>query len=207
MRAAPLLFFAALALLLAAGPLSADDSAARERLESLRAALADIQSLSGDFTQEKKLDFLKEPVRSRGVFYFARPDYLHWEYLEPAVSGLELEGGRARAWTGPPDQRSPQPEAMAEAARLAAGQVLIWMNLDPEGILAAYQVSVTQEKPLRLTVIPKRAGARKYIESLEVEFSADLRTVRQVTLREPESRTTLTFSAVRLNQSRPASGR
>ncbi|MDR1044420.1 MAG: outer membrane lipoprotein carrier protein LolA [Candidatus Adiutrix sp.] len=191
-------------LLLTAAPAGADQSAARRRLISLSAALADVQSINGQFTQEKKFDFLKEPVISRGVFFFSRPDYLHWEYLAPGVSGLDLEGGRVRAWTGPPEKRLPQPEAMAEAARLAAGQVLAWMNLDPEAIEAAYQVTVAGEEPLRLEVIPKRAGARKFIEALEVEFNADLRTVRQVTLREPESRTTLTFSAVRLNQPRPA---
>ena len=190
-------------LALPASPALAGEADAREKLLSIKAALAGIQSLSGGFVQEKKLDFLKEPVRSKGVFYFARPDYLHWEYLEPAVSGLELEGGRARAWTGPPGKRSPQPEAMAEAARLAASQVLVWMNLEPEAIEAAYRVTVIGEKPLKLQVIPRRAGARKFIESLEVEFSPDLRTVKQVTLREPESRTTLSFNSVRLNSPRP----
>ena len=197
-----ILIFAA--LLLTAAPAWADEAAATERLLALKAELSDISSLSGQFTQEKKLDFLNEPVISRGKFYFARPDYLEWEYVEPAPSGLRLEGGRVEAWTGPPHQRVKQPEAMAEAARIAAGQVMIWMNLDPEAISAAYQVTVIQDRPLILKVVPRRGGARKLIESLRVEFAPDGRTVRRVVLKEPESVTTLTFSQVQLNRPRPA---
>ena len=190
--------------LLTAAPALADEARAGERLLALKAELGDITSISGRFTQEKKLDFINEPVISQGKFYFSRPDFLQWEYVEPAPSGLKMEGGRVEAWTGPPDQRIRQPEALAEAARVAAGQVMIWMNLDPEAIAAAYQVTVIQESPLILRVVPRRGGARKLIESLRVEFSPDGRTVRQVVLKEPESATTLTFSRVLLNRPRPA---
>ena len=190
-------------LLLAPAVSLADEAGTRERLLTLKAELSDITSISGQFTQEKKLEFLNDPVTSQGKFHFSRPDFLQWEYVEPAPSGLRIEGGRVEAWTGPPDQRVRQPEAMAEAARIAAGQVLIWMNLDPEAITAAYQVSIIQDKSLILKVVPRRSGARKMIEFLRVEFSSDGRTVRRVILQEPESMTTLTFSQVRLNRPRP----
>lgn len=194
---------AGLMALTASAPGRADEAGARDRLLRLKSELSDITSISGRFTQEKKLDFLNEPILSRGRFYFSRPAYLEWEYLEPAPSGLKIEAGRVEAWTGPPGQRARQPEAMAEAARLAAGQVMIWMNLDPEAISAAYLVSVVQEAPLILNVVPRRSGARKMIESLRVEFSADGRTVRRVILREPESQTSLSFSQISLNRPRP----
>lgn len=193
-----------LVMLMIPAPARADEAQARERLSALKSELSDINSISGRFSQEKKLDFLNEPIISRGRFYFARPAYLEWEYLEPAPSGLKLDDGRVEAWTGPPEQRTKQPEAMAEAARMAAGQVMIWMNLDPEAISAAYVVSVVQEEPLILKVVPRRSAARKMIESLRVEFSSDGRTARRVLLREPESETTLTFSDVKLNRPRPA---
>lgn len=191
-------------LLLAPSPSLADEGASRARLLALKSELGDITSISGRFTQEKKLDFLNESIISRGKFHFSRPDYLQWEYGEPAPSGLEIEGGRVESWAGPPGQRVRQPQSMAEAARIAAGQVMIWMNLDPEAILASYQVSIIQEKPLTLKVVPKRGGARKMIQFLQVEFSPDGRTVNRVILREPESETSLTFSQILLNRPRPA---
>lgn len=191
------------AWLLVAAPALADEAGAKERLLALKTELIDIHSISGRFTQEKKLNFLNEPVISHGKFYFSRPDFLQWEYLEPAPSGLTIEGGRVEAWTGPPDLRVKQPGAMAEAARMAAGQVMLWMNLDPEAIFAAYQVAIIQENPLILKVVPRRSGARKLIDALIVEFSPDGRTVKRVSLREPESVTALTFSQVLLNRPRP----
>lgn len=186
---------------LAAPAWTADDGS--QRLMSLKAALSGISGLSGDFVQEKHLPYLKKPIRSQGFFRFSKPDSLYWEYLSPAQSGLEIKGGQVRAWSGPPEDRKSQPEAMAKAARLAAEQVLLWMNLDPEAIMAAYSLETISEKPLRLRLLPKRAAARKLIKSLSVEFNADLRTVRQVSLEEAEGRTDISFSRVRLNPTRP----
>lgn len=199
----PLVFFLAWVCLPAfsAAPLLAGQDLVLAELEK---SLGDISSISGNFVQSKKMEFLNEPLVSRGSFYFARPGYLKWEYLSPAPSALIIDGEKAEAWAGPAGRRNRQPEAMAEAARLAAAQVMIWMNLDPTAISAAYEVSVTAEKPLRLKVVPKRSGARKFLKGLEVEFNPDRRTVRQVILHEAESRTTLTFERVSLNRPRPA---
>jgi outer membrane lipoprotein-sorting protein len=173
-------------------------------LADLRKSLSDITSISGIFVQSKKLDFLEAPLISKGVFHFSRPDYLLWEYAEPAPSRMIIESGMVRAWTGPPDDRVKQPEAMAEAARLTAGQVMIWMKMDSEAIEATYEVSIIADRPLILKVVPRRGGTRTFIEHLEIEFSPDERTVRRVVLFEPESRTTLTFDRVTLNRPRPA---
>lgn len=192
-----------LVLLLVPTAARADEAAAR-KLAELQDGLSDISAISGNFIQRKQFDFLNEPVLSRGRFHFSRPDYLRWEYLEPAPSGLIIDGGRVRAWSGPPDKKEAQPEAMAEAAKMVAGQVMMWMKLDPKAIEAAYEVEILAERPLKLKVTPRRSGARKYFQGLEVEFSPDARTVRKVTVFETESRTVLTFERVTLNRPRPA---
>lgn len=187
-------------IVLAAASAWADES---EKLLTLQKSLSDVNSISGSFTQTKKLDFLAEPIVSKGNFYFSRPNYLRWEYLSPAPSGLVFEGDRVRAWTGGPGRRVDQPEAMAEAARMAAGQVMIWMDLNPEAIMAAYEVTVVRPEPLFLSVTPKRSGVRKFLKRLEVEFNSDGRTVRRVSLYEKESTTTLFFDGIRLNRPKP----
>ncbi|MDR1921819.1 MAG: outer membrane lipoprotein carrier protein LolA [Candidatus Adiutrix sp.] len=193
------------AWLFAAAPAaSASGGAGAEAaLASLRAAMSDVQSVSGRFLQEKRIEFLNEPVVSRGVFYFARPDYLWWEYTGPVCSGLEMEGGRVRAWTGPPQARLRQPEALNRAAAAAAGQIMLWMNLEPERIAAAYEVEAAEERPLALWARPRRAGAAGIIEAVQIEFSADRRAARRVTLFETGGTNVLTFEAVVFNQARP----
>ena len=197
-------FILAIWICTAATLMAEQSSPVAQRLLALKDSLSDITSISGHFGQSKKLDFLNEPVISKGRFHFARPGYLKWEYTEPAPSGLIIENNQVQAWTGPPEAKTKQPEAMAEAARLVAGQVMIWMAMEPEAIMAMYDVSITNDKPLILKVVPKRKNARKFIRQLEVEFNPDERTVRRVVLFEPESRTTLTFDKVLLNRPRPA---
>lgn len=199
-----LIFFIIGTWLCAAAPAASKPSSpASVKLTELRKNLNDISSVSGHFVQIKKLDFLNNPLISEGVFHFSRPDFLSWEYVKPTPSGLIIEGGRVQAWTGPSAAKVKQPEAMAEAARMAAGQVMIWMKMESEAILAAYEVSLVSERPLILKVVPKRGGARRFIQHLEVEFNIDERTVKRVILFESESRTTLEFERVILNRPRP----
>lgn len=178
--------------------LFAEPSAAEtngRRLAALRDYLSDINSLTGSFIQEKHIPHIKDPVISKGRFRFQRPDYLWWEYLEPAPSALELSKGRVRAWNGPKDDREEQSAAMAEAAKTVAEQVMLWMNMDPDSILAAYEVSFQEAAPIVLKVVPKQRSARKYIKSLVVEFADDSRTVRRVTIKEAEGEIIIRFKA------------
>ena len=171
------------------------------RMEAIKASLTGVTSISGSFKQTKELDFFKEPLVSEGSFYFSHPDYLQWEYITPVPSGIVIDGGKARAWAG--KKASKQSAAMVESARLVAGQVMIWMNMDTETILSTYEILVASKAPLIFQVKPKRKEAQKFLKSLEVEFNLDNRSVRRVALHEPNSRTTLVFDKITFNARRP----
>ena len=170
------------------------------KMASIKTGLAEVTSISGRFKQTKKLDFLKDPIISEGKFYFSHPDYLQWEYVNPAPSGIVIDGGKAAAWVGKKDNK--QSPAMAESARLVAGQVMIWMNMDTEAIFSTFKVSLVSESPFIFMVEPKRREAQRFLQSLKVEFNKDNRSVRQVTLSEPDSTTTLAFDKIIFNDKR-----
>lgn len=173
------------------------------RLHALHDKLQKVQSIYARFEQVKQIDFLNDPLPSEGFFYFSRPNSLYWEYEKPLPSGLEIQGAQARAWTGCKGQRQNQPEALAQVARLAAGQVMIWMSFDLNMILPSFDVSITNNDPLILRVTPKRETAAKFIHWLEVHFSSDERMVEKVIIKEPDSLTRLKFRDILLNQPRP----
>lgn len=173
------------------------------KMLEVKRSMASTLQISGGFTQEKSLPFLKDPIVSTGFFHFSKPGSLVWEYVSPAPSGLKIENGKASLWTGPPEARLPQPEAMARPAKLMAGQVMLWMNFDPKEILAVYEVSIAADSPLTFRVVPRKEGLRRFLKAITVVLEDDLRTVRSVVLSEEEGETILTFQDTRFNQEPP----
>ena len=182
------------------------ESPALERLREVEKRLEGQVSVSGRFTLERRFDHLAEPARAEGRFFFARPDYLVWEQTAPGWSRLELADGRVAAWSGSPENPQPAPEAKAEAAGQAARAMLVWLNFNPQAVAAGYEVLLERPEPLTITAWPRRAGVRKYLESIQIEFAFEQPVVKRVVLRERGSRTTLTFDQVLLNQPRPEPG-
>ena len=173
------------------------------RLKEVQRRMDGVRQIAGTFVQEKKLQYLKEPVVSSGRFFFDKPASLTWEYLSPAPSGMKIEGGEATVWNGPPGARVRQPGAMSRAAKMMAEQVMMWMNCRPAEILAVYDVRVAAESPLTVVVVPRREGLRKYLKSITVVLDADGMTVRSVSLEENEAVTLLTFNDVMFDQGPP----
>ena len=50
------------------------------------------QSLQSEFTQEKHLSFMSEPILTKGHFYYKKDKKLRWEYIEPFVYTVILNG-------------------------------------------------------------------------------------------------------------------
>jgi len=51
--------------------------------QKLSAVTAGINTVESDFTQEKKLSILSNPLVSKGYFCFRRENNIRWEYLQP----------------------------------------------------------------------------------------------------------------------------
>ena len=187
----------------AGAPAARAESPSLERLKYVAEQLVVLETISGRFTLEKSFEHLDGPVVSQGRFFFARPDFLLWEQRTPAWTRLEVNGDRVEAWAGSPDQPVRRPEMASGAARQVIREIMTWMKFEPRAIAAVYEVILESPEPLTLKAWPRRPGLRKYLDSIQIEFSADRRVVRRVVLSEALSRSVLTFDQVVFDQPRP----
>ena len=79
-----------------------------------------VQTMSSAFEQERHTAMLKDAMISRGRFFFAKPDKIRWETIDPSPAGFSVNGQEAKRWQG--TSEPPEKITLSEAPFL---QVLI----------------------------------------------------------------------------------
>lgn len=55
-----------------------------DKIKEITTAVATkVSSVQSEFTQVKKIDFLDQPIESKGLFFFQKSNKLRWEYISP----------------------------------------------------------------------------------------------------------------------------
>lgn len=150
------------------------------QLARLREAAARVASLRVEFTQEKRLALLDEPLRSAGVVEIDRArGALRWEYSGRSL--LILAGDRIRRWgaDGRPETGD-DPSLQALAAQMRALLSGDWSALD-----RLFTVAADAQGAPALTLTPRDAGLARYVEAIEVRFRDDLSAPASLVLRAP----------------------
>ncbi len=162
-----------------------------------------IQTLSADFIQEKNLKILVQPLVSKGVFYFKKPDSLRWEYKSPVRSVLLMHNGETRRFLegrdGVREDRGPGMQGM----QVVMGEISLWLS-GHFGDNPDFIVSVEDKRAIVLT--PKSKSLSKFISRIELLPSDRPGVIRSVVLFEGEdSYTTIRFENVKVNEDLPES--
>lgn len=75
---------------------------AGERLPALIARVKHeqerLRTLQANFVQSRESELLLAPEESRGVFYFAAPDSVRWEYRTPNPISMVIRGNELTTW-------------------------------------------------------------------------------------------------------------
>lgn len=78
------------------------DVAPAERLdvlvERMRLEQESLETLEAAFVQRKESALLLEPGEAQGVFYYAAPDKVRWEYDDPTSISLLITGDHMTTW-------------------------------------------------------------------------------------------------------------
>lgn len=169
---------------------------AAELIEKVEKTRAGQESLTGDFTQRKRLSLFRDEVRSTGRFQFKRADKLRWEYLKPDPSVIILNGQRVtvKAAGQPPQsydlRRQPSLRALLERLLAALG---------PATLAAAtkdFDLKVTGPRELQL--VPK-GDLAKHLQSMALRFDPSWQ-VAGLTWREKNGdQTEVAFANLRRN--------
>ena len=162
-----------------------------------------VQTLSADFVQEKNLKILVQPLVSKGLFYFQKPDSLRWEYKSPVRSVLLMHNGETRRFLegrdGLQEDRGPGMQGM----QVVMGEISLWLSgnfsENPD-----FRVTVKDNRAIVLT--PRSESVSKFISRIELIPSDKPGVLQSVVLYEGEdSYTTIRFENVRVNEDLPES--
>jgi outer membrane lipoprotein-sorting protein len=157
----------------------------KSKIFSLIAAGASaVQTLSSDFSQERHLSMLKEPLVSTGRFAYEKPDRLYWETLKPEPMGFVVQGDKAKRWSGDPGKAETLEVNQEFMIRAIVEQVFAWARADFAWLEKRYRISVREESPFLLKLIPLSFQEKKFLAYITITFSEDWTYVRLVELRE-----------------------
>jgi outer membrane lipoprotein-sorting protein len=168
-----------------------------QALSDIARARALVTTMTGPFTQERKIGLLSAKVRSTGTLTLVRPDRLRWELAPPddAVYWVAPEGLAYRTKTG-----QGRVEGAGDKTTAALDDLRILLGGDLARLRARYQLTgvCSGDDPIVFEAVPKDQAtpARK----LAISLAADLVSPKSVTIIEgPRDRTEITFGAMQKN--------
>lgn len=149
----------------------------RARLEALvervRWEQRDLETLEARFVQRQESSMLLEPEESSGVFSYAAPDRVRWEYTEPNPISVVIDGEEMTTWY----------RDLGRAEELAIGryssQVFKYLGASGslDALLEYFTVSARfpdqPGEPYRLELDPRYERMAKRLDSMTVWIDAD----------------------------------
>lgn len=111
-------------------------------LQDYAALLKEVKTLTSNFTEEKHLALLSQPVQSSGTLNFDKTaQKLRWQYKTPFENGFLIEKNRISRLKN--NQKQPIQNAMG---RLMAGQMLQWLTLDFDTLSKTYLITLNGQE-------------------------------------------------------------
>ena len=175
-------------------------------LESWIRHQSGIRTLQADFTQERKLASLKQPVTAKGHLAFARPSKMRWELGEPAQT-VAISNGETLTLMNTGEKTAmkiPADHPQARQFTILAG--------DAFRDLAAFQQrfelveSRVTNGIYQLTVRPKEQGLRNNVPWMFLDIDPANHELRALELElKDKSRVRTIFTHTTLNPTLPAS--
>jgi len=147
--------------------------------------LVEIKTVSADFVQYKHLSFMKKPVESSGKLYVKHPDKLSWAYTAPFQYKMVFKDHKIYI----DDQGKKQTINIGNSKQFEKISTLISSSLrggkyDEKEFAVSY---LKQGNANMVRLIPKLAGAKKYIKEIVLLFSPMDKHVEEVKLVEPSN--------------------
>jgi len=149
-----------------------------ERLAALvnrvRSEQQNVSTLEAGFTQIRESSMLIEPAESTGVFSYASPDRVRWEYESPNPISMLITGDEMTTWY----------RDIEQAERVQVGRhsqrVLKYLGAGStmDDLLEYFSVSLTlpkdQSQPYKLEMVPKFDKVAKRLQGMSVWIDPEL---------------------------------
>lgn len=158
-----------MSLLLSCWTLAQADT--QEVLEQLKTTMGNVQSLKCRFVQRKTLAMLNDTLESHGILLFQSPDRLRWEYTSPVKAGFVVAGKEGRRWNAITGKDESFHVADDVEMRILTEQVLKWTCFDLEALREQYGITIADQEPIKLVLVPKSSTVRRLLSELRVTLS------------------------------------
>jgi outer membrane lipoprotein-sorting protein len=169
-------------------------------LTSLKEASRNIRSVKAEFLQKRSLPILTKPLLSEGKLFFCIPDSLRWEYLSPLRSVMLRKGDNIQIYNFSDGVWKAEMAQAVESRRMVLVEISHWFQCRFDES-KAFKHSYSPGPPERVVLISNE-GTNRFINRIEIVFSARPGVIDRVEIEEPEgSRTSIEFKNVEINSS------
>lgn len=182
---------------------------AGERLEALlahcRLQQAALETLEASFVQRKESVMLLEPSEARGVFSYAAPDRVRWEYQAPDPISLLIADDEMTTWYR--DLEKAERAFIGKQSQKVLEYLGAGNSLDD--LIKYFDVAMAVpgglEEPYRLEMKPRYARIAKRVTSMKIWIDPELYLPIGLSYTEPDGDVTdYRFSDLRINGDLPA---
>lgn len=182
--------------------LNADGHAATADFEQLRKDSAKMKTLRAGFVQKKFMKILSRPLVSEGLFYYAAPDSVRWEYLKPLKSVVITNKNSTKRYIYSEGKMIEDHTGAAQAMKIVLGEITGWMSgkFDQNPSFKA-TIRKAQNTCIILTPSAKSTGGGM-IEKIEITLAPQAGVVKSVKIYEgADNFTQINFNNVKVNES------
>jgi outer membrane lipoprotein-sorting protein len=165
---------------------TSDTTKKDEIFARIKQAASEVQTLAGEFTQEKHLAMLENAPVSKGNFFYKQPDSLRWEVYEPTAMGFIVNGDKGKRWRGQGGSSQSFNLKKEPVIKIITDQILAWARADFQWLEAGYSITVQEEKPITLKLVPFSAAEKKYIDHIKLVFSSTENYVTAIEIHEAD---------------------
>ncbi len=167
--------------------------------EKLQQKNADIKSLQGEFIQTKKLDFLEEPAKSSGEFFYQAPMQLKWIYLSPEPFSLLFTNQKLFI----EEEGNTKEIAISSNKLLNKLSQLIAKSINGEMLSdASFTVNYYNEETfITAHLLPEEASIKDFIEKLVLYINPKTLLVEKIKIMEnTKDFTLISLEKIRVNE-------
>lgn len=157
-----------------------------------------VKTLQSNFSEEKHLSLLSQPIESTGQLSFDKnTQKLYWQYQTPFQNGFLIEKEQVYRLQG-----ATKTLVQNAMGRMMAAQMVVWLTLDFESLKQNYVITLRKNE---ITFIP-RNKTHKIVKQIVVWLDEkNPQIVTQVQMEEPNGDfIRWKFTDVRLNNPLPA---
>lgn len=143
-------------------------------LDRIRLEQQKLETLEARFVQHQESAMLAAPEESTGVFSYAAPDRVRWEYQQPSPITVVIQGDRMTTW-----YRDLRRADLVKVGRYS-NQVLKYLGAsgDMQALLDYFTVKLAMPAkpgdPYRLELVPRYARISKRLKSMTIWVDPEL---------------------------------